>query len=298
MIYYIIYETTNQINGKKYRGAHVCEDLNYGYLGSGTNLKQAMRKYGKHQFSREIIYMAFDYDAMWAAEAIFVDQDWISRPDVYNISLGGRGSRGFQRQITDEQRQQRSLEAKARWLRPDYRQKNCASQRRKAPPSPEARLILSLAGKGIANSTEHNENISKGLKQLFTNPDARLKRSEQSTKCNARPEVRHKIAQALTGIKRSDATRQKSRSAAQKRVQNPEYLEAQRISQTKRWQECPATWWNNGIKNIRSVDKPGEEFQPGRISFGTWWTNGQKSVMSIECPGDGWSPGRRINKGI
>jgi hypothetical protein len=63
-MYYIIYETTNLVNGKKYRGAHATDAIEDGYLGSGRWLRDAVKKYGRQSFSREIIYMAFDYDAM------------------------------------------------------------------------------------------------------------------------------------------------------------------------------------------------------------------------------------------
>jgi hypothetical protein len=49
----IIYCTTNKINGKKYIGSHNKRKLNY--LGSGTDLKQAIKKYGKENFTRQIL---------------------------------------------------------------------------------------------------------------------------------------------------------------------------------------------------------------------------------------------------
>jgi group I intron endonuclease len=50
----IIYCTTNKINGKKYIGSHNKRKLNY--LGSGTDLKQAIKKYGKENFTRQILW--------------------------------------------------------------------------------------------------------------------------------------------------------------------------------------------------------------------------------------------------
>lgn len=52
---YIIYITTNLINYKKYIGSHVCENLDDGYLGSGTYLKEDIKKYNKMNFKREIL---------------------------------------------------------------------------------------------------------------------------------------------------------------------------------------------------------------------------------------------------
>lgn len=293
MIYYIIYETINLVNNKKYRGAHVCEDLNDGYLGSGAKLKQALRKYGKDNFSREILFMAFDYDAMWAAEAILVDQSWVDRKDTYNICLGGRGSRGYKRVTSDETLALQSIRAKERWARPDYRTKNIESQKQRTHPE-VTKLKMSVSGSGVPNSETHNQNISAGLKKRFEDPAARLERSIQATETNGRPEVKAKIQRALIGLKRSDEIKLNCKKAAQKRVKDPVYLANQSTAQTRRWEEKPATWWNNGEKSVRSVDQPGPEWKPGRASFGTWWTNGSVSVMKVACPGPEWSPGRRI----
>lgn len=43
-MHYIIYETTNNKNGKKYIGCHVTDNLNDEYLGSGKYLKIAIKK--------------------------------------------------------------------------------------------------------------------------------------------------------------------------------------------------------------------------------------------------------------
>jgi len=52
MIYYFIYETTNIVNLKRYRGIHKTSKIEDGYLGSGTVLLNAIEKYGK-QNSKE-----------------------------------------------------------------------------------------------------------------------------------------------------------------------------------------------------------------------------------------------------
>jgi group I intron endonuclease len=49
----IIYQTTNLINGKKYIGKDIKN--NPYYIGSGTLLKKAIKKYGKKNFKKEIL---------------------------------------------------------------------------------------------------------------------------------------------------------------------------------------------------------------------------------------------------
>ena len=53
--YNFVYKTTNLINGKYYFGKHSTNNLDDGYLGSGTALLFAIDKYGKENFSRKII---------------------------------------------------------------------------------------------------------------------------------------------------------------------------------------------------------------------------------------------------
>ena len=50
-----IYKTTNLINGKIYIGKRQKQEFDKYYLGSGIYLKKAIEKYGKENFSCEII---------------------------------------------------------------------------------------------------------------------------------------------------------------------------------------------------------------------------------------------------
>ena len=53
--YGFVYCTTNHINGKRYIGQHKNNpETNDRYLGSGKYIRQAMKKYGKKNFSKEI----------------------------------------------------------------------------------------------------------------------------------------------------------------------------------------------------------------------------------------------------
>lgn len=91
-MYYLIYKTTNLINGKIYVGKHQTKDLNDGYMGSGKLLKRAMKKYGSDNFKTETIELCSSEDHMNMAEKIYVVVD---SEVSYNMCPGGHGGFGY-----------------------------------------------------------------------------------------------------------------------------------------------------------------------------------------------------------
>jgi group I intron endonuclease len=84
----IIYKTTNLINGKIYIGKDMHNNQNY--LGSGKILKQAIQKYGKENFKKEIVEECQD-EKLWLEREIYWIGYFNSTKIGYNIALGGNG---------------------------------------------------------------------------------------------------------------------------------------------------------------------------------------------------------------
>jgi hypothetical protein len=59
-------------------------------MGSGVLLKQAFAKYGKENFSKEIIKFFDSYEDLLLAEAALVTDEFLTREDVYNLANGGK----------------------------------------------------------------------------------------------------------------------------------------------------------------------------------------------------------------
>jgi len=91
MKYYTIYQTTNLINNKIYIGLHITEDINDKYLGSGIFLKKAIKKYGKENFKKEVLFVFDNQKDMIKKEIEIVNEKFILREDTYNMTKGGYG---------------------------------------------------------------------------------------------------------------------------------------------------------------------------------------------------------------
>ena len=88
---FIIYKTTNLVNGMWYIGMRKLRSKNDGYLGSGKRFKYAKKKYGKHNFKREILYAFDNKQNMIDKEIELITKVVVNDEMCYNIRLGGEG---------------------------------------------------------------------------------------------------------------------------------------------------------------------------------------------------------------
>ena len=91
--YYLIYKTTNNINGKFYIGAHSTKNVNDRYLGSGSGLLEAIKKHGRKNFTKEILFIFDNEKEMWEKETEIVNLELISNRNIYNRIIGGKCSK-------------------------------------------------------------------------------------------------------------------------------------------------------------------------------------------------------------
>ena len=87
--YHYFYKITNTINNHFYYGIHSTNDLNDGYMGSGSRLKMAIKKYGIENFNKEIIKFFNNREELAKYEAEIVTESLVYDPNCYNMVVGG-----------------------------------------------------------------------------------------------------------------------------------------------------------------------------------------------------------------
>lgn len=89
--YYLIYKTTNLVNGRFYIGKHITNNKDDDYMGSGKILKLAINKYGIEKFKKKVLYECKSKEEMDAKEKEIVTHLFVCRKDTYNLAKGGKG---------------------------------------------------------------------------------------------------------------------------------------------------------------------------------------------------------------
>jgi hypothetical protein len=183
---YTIYQITNKLNGKTYIGKHQTKNINDGYFGSGIALKEAIKKYGKENFIKEILFVFETETEMNAKERELITEEFVNRRDTYNLGIGGEGGPHFKGK-THSKETINKIKAKI-----DYVEEG----RKLSKKYKEGELIAWNKGKTLTKET----------KQKMSEAKIGKKRSLSE-------EGRKNLSESLTGRKHSEETKQKMREA-------------------------------------------------------------------------------------
>jgi hypothetical protein len=89
---FIIYKTTNLLDGKFYIGKTTTDRVNDKYyLGSGVHLTRAIKQYGKKNFVRETLFQFDTESKAYDKEKELITADLLESTECYNIKPGGKG---------------------------------------------------------------------------------------------------------------------------------------------------------------------------------------------------------------
>lgn len=157
-ISYIVYKTTNLVNGKIYIGAHRTKNIGDAYIGSGILFLKALKKYGYENFKKEILYVYQSEDEMFAKEAELVTEEFVSLDTNYNIELGGRGLVGRSKSIRKRISASVSVCKQGKKLSESHKKSISASHTGKVL-SEAHKLKISESCKGRTLSSQHIERL-------------------------------------------------------------------------------------------------------------------------------------------
>jgi group I intron endonuclease len=212
----IIYKTINLINGKFYIGQD--SKNNPAYLGSGTLLNAAIKKYGIENFKKEILEHCETKSQLNEREKY-----WIKITDArnvgYNIAEGGTGGNTFNEEISKRV----SDRSKGRKLSKETIDKIRRTKNERLQKDPtiydmkdDQKIFLSKLHSGKTISEEQKQAMRDGIKRYHQSKNGDY--SNLKGKCGFHmkgktlsPEHRKKISEGNRGKKMSDEFVEKTR---------------------------------------------------------------------------------------
>jgi len=153
-----IYKITNKINGKIYIGKDTKN--NKSYFGSGLLIKRSIKKYGKENFTKEILEECEDNNILSEKEIYWINYFNSIIPIGYNICLGGDGGDTFTNHPNKEEYlKNKSIASKKMWEDENYRI-NIIKKRTGLKRTEETKKKMSDSAKDKPKSEEHKKSLS------------------------------------------------------------------------------------------------------------------------------------------
>ena len=99
-----------------YVGKHQTTNPEDRYFGSGKYLKDAIKKYGKKHFKKEVLHVFDNEEDMNAKERELITEEFVSRTDTYNLGIGGEGGAQFKGRKHTEETKRKIREARSKQI--------------------------------------------------------------------------------------------------------------------------------------------------------------------------------------
>ena len=168
-----IYKTTNTLNNKIYIGlSSKLVEESTSYIGSGRLINQAINKYGKEHFTKEIMERDIeDFDLLCEREIYWIKElESKVEHGNYNITDGGEGILGLNHDI--ETRKKMSEATTELWKDPEHRAKMT-----KVWKDPEHRAKMGDVVEERWKDPEYKARMSESHKERWKDPEHRAKMS-------------------------------------------------------------------------------------------------------------------------
>lgn len=158
---FYIYLTTNLINGKQYIGQHK-GSINDNYLGSGTLILKAIQKYGKENFSKDILQICKTREEADWWEKFYINYfNAVESDNFYNLQEGGTKGDGWR--SCDRWMKQHPEEAKKIYQK-NY--ENLLKWRKNYPQEAYEKTIIPLVNGAKKWREDYPEEFQNNIKKL------------------------------------------------------------------------------------------------------------------------------------
>lgn len=254
-----IYKITNNINGKIYVGKRKSPEgkrpLEDSYMGSGIRLFEAYNKYGKENFSKDILEEGFPEEFSNEKEKFWIAKLNSTDPEVgYNLTFGGDGG-DLTSLLTEEERLSWIKKSHSHPVSEETKRKQSDSMKRvraergdnwRSPTDPwnkgkKGEYHTKLLGRKLGPRTylteAQREERAENCRKLF--------KGKQKTE-----EQKRKLSECNKGKKLSEETKKKM-SISKKGNKSTKGLH----------------WYTNGLINKVCIECP-EGFRPGKVQGG------------------------------
>jgi len=181
-MFYTIYKTTNLLNEKYYIGKHQTENPYDSYFGSGKALVASIKKHGKSNFKKEILFIFDNEKEMNLKEIELVNEELVNSEMTYNLGIGGEGGPHFKgKKHSDETKEKTRVGALGKFV------------------SEETRKKLSEKGKNRIVTEETRQKLSDRALNRFKSPESRNRISKSMIGRHHTMESRQKMSDAKKG---------------------------------------------------------------------------------------------------
>lgn len=194
-----IYKTTNLVNNKIYIGQTIHDDPKY--LGGGRLIKMAIEKYGRENFTKEILETCSKREDLSGREIYWIKKLNSRDPKIgYNMAEGGASF-----YVTEESKKKVSESLKGKYVGEN-------SFRYGIKLTKEHKKIISESNLGKKISDETRKKMSDSRMGITYSPETRKKMSDSHIGKILTEEHKKKIGDSLIGRNHSEESIEKLRS--------------------------------------------------------------------------------------
>lgn len=195
-----VYCIINKVNNRMYVGkmSKSVKDSK-SYMGSGTLIKKAIKKYGRENFVKEILEENVAKEQLSLREMFWIQKLNTKLPNGYNLTDGGEGFIGLKKTKQQIEKQRQAMIGKK--------------------ASVETRKKMSDSHKGKERSSEHASNLSKALTGRKLSPEHVKKVADGNRGKKLSEEQKRMISEFHKGRPTSEETKVKMSLANKAKVE-------------------------------------------------------------------------------